>query len=112
MKYSLDQLIPKNTGILQHDYMIKQLLLSLVLHYTSFPTFKAGREGREGYTKRFKKPGTSSTNDEKKKKKNFMMVREKMKQKQKRSYRDKTVSLSLYHMIMSMYIFDKGVLIP
>lgn len=58
-------------------------------------TVKAGREGREKFSKKKKKknPLGSKTQKEIKKNKAFMMIRHKVKQKSKRSFREKQAAL-------------------
>ena len=60
-------------------------------------TFQAGREdrGKFGAKEKRSNPHASTTNKEKLKNKNFMMMRQKMKGKAKRSYQDKQV-MKLY----------------
>ncbi|XP_068222949.1 protein SDA1 homolog [Palaemon carinicauda] len=58
-------------------------------------TVLAGREGREKFNQRKGKmnPNASTTNKQKKKGKNFMMMKHKVKGKQKKSFRDKQMKL-------------------
>ncbi|KAG1670639.1 Protein SDA1 [Nymphon striatum] len=58
-------------------------------------TVMGGREGREKFGKAQKRsnPHASTTDKEKSKKKAFMMIKHKLKHKQKRSFRDKQIAL-------------------
>jgi protein SDA1 len=60
--------------------------------FNQFIFLKEGREDRGKFGQRFKSDNLGKTNKEKRKTKSFMMIKHKANKKQKRSYKDKTVS--------------------